>query len=415
MRQPETIEHLYLDFDGFFASVEQLCNPRLRGRPVGVVPYEGPGRTCIIACSREAKARGVKNVMMVEEAKQICRDIILVPQKPDLYRRAHNALIAEIASVLPIDTVKSIDELACRLDANHRRDPAALAMRIKQAIRYNIGATITCSIGFAANRHLAKIACATQKPDGMTIWSPDIMPAPLLKVPMDDIPGIGKRMYHKLLASRIISTEDLYNTSPKQLRAIWRNVTGERLWYALHGYAIESPSTTRGQIGHARVLPPESRSLAEARKIARLLLIKAGRRLRRGGYYTGGLMLWVQLFERSWLRVRSLPQVQDDQALLGALSFLWDAMEQEVPPRSKAMRVGVTLCDLTPASARQLDLLLADDAERQRWERIGAAIDGLNGRYGKTVASLGHWAPPKGGNVGGKISFTRIPSAEDFL
>jgi DNA polymerase-4 len=146
MRKPDTIEHLYLDFDGFFASVEQMRDPALRGRPVGIVPYEG-GRTCIIACSREAKARGVSNVMMVDEAKRICRDLILVPQKPDLYRRAHNALIAEINSVIPVDVVKSIDELACRLDSNHRADPSGLAIRIKRAIRYNIGAAITCSIG----------------------------------------------------------------------------------------------------------------------------------------------------------------------------------------------------------------------------------------------------------------------------
>ncbi|HVR90243.1 MAG TPA: hypothetical protein VHG29_03995 [Novosphingobium sp.] len=83
MRKPETIEHLYLDFDGFFASVEQLRDPSLRGRPVGVVPYEG-GKSCIIACSREAKARGVKNIMMVDEARRLCRDLVLVPQKPDL-------------------------------------------------------------------------------------------------------------------------------------------------------------------------------------------------------------------------------------------------------------------------------------------------------------------------------------------
>lgn len=84
MRRPERVEHLYLDFDGFFASVEQLRDPSLRGRPVGVIPYEG-GRTCIIACSREAKALGVKNIMMVEEARRLCRDLVLVPQRPDLY------------------------------------------------------------------------------------------------------------------------------------------------------------------------------------------------------------------------------------------------------------------------------------------------------------------------------------------
>lgn len=413
MRRPENIEHLYLDFDGFFASVEQLRDPALRGRPIGIVPYEG-GRTCIIACSREAKARGVKNVMMVDEARRICRDLVLVPQKPDLYRRAHNALIAEINSVIPVDAVKSIDELACRLDVNHRADPTGLAMGIKRAIRYNIGAYITCSIGFAANRHLAKIACATQKPDGLTIWSPEIMPGPLFRIPLEDIPGVGSRMKRKLATCRIVSTEDLYNTQPKQLRSIWRNVTGERLWYALHGYAIEAPPTDRGMFGHARVLPPDSRSLPEARNIARLLSIKAARRMRRSGFYASGFILWLQLFDRSWSRMRTLPQVRDDQAVLTALAILWDEMLKAISSRAKVLRVGVTLCDLTPADNRQLDLHYDDDRERQKWERINEAIDGLNTRYGRTVASLGAWSPPKGGNVGGKISFTRIPTAEDF-
>jgi DNA polymerase IV len=413
MRKPATIEHLYLDFDGFFASVEQQRDPDLRGRPIGVVPYEG-GKTCIIACSREAKAQGVKNIMMVDEAKRLCRDLILVPQKPALYRRAHNELIAEIGSVIPIDVVKSIDELACRLDDIHRRDPAALARRIKQAIRYNIGATITCSIGFATNRHLAKIACCTQKPDGMTIWSPEIMPAPLFKLALDDIPGVGSRMKRKLALARIVTTETLYNTQPKELRAIWRNVTGERLWYALHGYAVEAPPTQRGMFGHARVLPPESRTQSAARDVARLLLIKAARRMRRGGYYAGCLIVWVQLYGQQWSRMQTLPQVNDDQALLATLGALWATMQQEVGTRVKLLRVGVTLGDLTPAGARQLDMFCDDDVERQKWSRIGEAIDGLNTRYGRTVASVGPWSPPAGGNVGGKISFTRIPTAEDF-
>jgi DNA polymerase IV len=413
VRKPEQIEHLYLDFDGFFASVEQQRDPDLRGRPIGVVPYDG-GKTCIIACSREAKAQGVKNIMMIDEAKRLCRDLILVPQKPQLYRRAHNALIAEIGTVIPIDVVKSIDELACRLDDNHRRDPVALAQRIKQTIRYNIGATITCSIGFATNRHLAKIACSTQKPDGMTIWSPEVMPAPLFKLALDDIPGVGSRMKRKLAVARIVTTEALYNTQPKELRAIWRNVTGERLWYALHGYAVEAPPTQRGMFGHARVLPPESRTQSAARDVARLLLIKAARRMRRGGYYAGCLIVWVQLYGQQWSRMQTLPQVNDDQALLATLGALWAAMQQEVGTRVKMLRVGVTLGDLTPADARQLDMFCDDDVERQKWSRIGDAIDGLNMRYGRTVASVGPWSPPAGGNVGGKISFTRIPTAEDF-
>ncbi|WP_287350798.1 hypothetical protein [Mesorhizobium sp.] len=200
MRKPETIERLYLDFDGFFASVEQQCDRRLRGRPVGVVPFEGTDRTAVIACSREAKAYGVKNVMPINEAKRLCPELVLVPQKPDLYRRAHNALLSEIETVVPIDTAKSIDELTCRLDEAGRSDPLALAAKIKATIAENVGPWITCTIGFAANRQLAKIACKAGKRDGgrygdgLTIWRPEDLPAALLVVTMEDIPGVGGNM-----------------------------------------------------------------------------------------------------------------------------------------------------------------------------------------------------------------------------
>ena len=235
MRLPTTIERMYLDFDGFFASVEQQADKRLRGRPVGVVPFTNTTRTCVIACSKEAKARGCSNVMIVEEAKARCPEIILVPQKPDLYRRAHNTLLAEIESVIPIDTVKSIDELTCRLDKGQRKNPEDLAAKLKSTLAANVGEFITCSIGFAANRQLAKIAGKVDKPNGVTIWRPQDLPAPLFKVTLDDIPGVGHRMQGRLWKLGIIDTEGLYKTQAKQMRKIWNNVTGERLWYALHG------------------------------------------------------------------------------------------------------------------------------------------------------------------------------------
>lgn len=414
MRKPTDIERLYLDFDGFFASVEQQARPRLRGRPVGIVPFAGTDRTVVIACSREAKARGVKNIMRVDDARRICPDIILVPQSPDLYRRAHNALLAEIESVIPIDAVKSIDEITCRLDEAQRRDPHQVAKQLKAVIENNIGAYLTCSIGFAANRLLAKIAGKLDKPNGVTIWHPSDMPAPLFAVPMEDIPGVGHNIRHRLLRAKIQDTQDLYNLQPKHMRKLWNNVTGERLWYALHGYDIQAPASQRGMFGHARVLPPDSRSLASARSICRLLLIKSARRLRRNGYYCGGIWLWLSIKDGSWGGKRSLPIVHDDQALLAGLDYLWDEVCRDYPRGLTVFRVGISLYDLSPANQRQLDFLLNDDHDRQRWENINSAMDQLNNKYGKTVASLGLWNPPKGGHVGGKISFTRIPSAEDF-
>lgn len=413
MRKPNTIECLYLDFDGFFASVEQQAKPGLRGRPVGVVPFAGTDRTCVIAASKEAKVFGVTNVMNVAEALKLCPDLVLVPQSPDLYRRAHNTLLCEIATAVPIDAIKSIDELACKLDSDQSERPDRVAFEVKQRIARNVGPHITCSIGFAPNRHLAKMACKMDKPDGVTIWSPEVLPDPLFTLPIGDIPGVGHRMKMRLAAAGITNTQALYDAQPKRLRKIWGSVTGERLWYALHGYALEAAPSERGMFGHGRVLSPGERSLKQARTMARLLLVKAARRLRREGYYANRLLVYLDLRGNQWVRTRSLPAVRDDQAVLSAFEAIWTATEQ-LALNSTVFRVGVQLYDISPSDARQTDMLLDDDAERQRWEKITQATDALNTKYGGTLVHMGDWTPPVGGNAGGKISYTRIPTAEDF-
>jgi len=420
MRRPDTIEKMYLDFDGFFASVEQQVHPSLRHRPVGVVPFEGTEHTCIIACSREAKVAGVKSIMSVREARAVCPDLVLVPQSPDLYRRAHNALIAEIMAVIPIAAIKSIDELTADVEASDRSDPKDLGERVKSRLKRCIGPYITCSIGFAANRQLAKMACKSGKwsgdsyGDGLAIWAPADMPGPLVALNLGDIPGIGSRLEKRLHAAKIFTVAELLATAPKQMRSLWGNVTGERLWYALHGYDVQTPPQGRGMYGHGRVLPPGHRSLQQARDASRLLIVKAARRLRREGWYAGRLWLWLSLRDTSWQNALTLPAVRDDQAILEALATLWQGALAALPRRSDVIRVHVTLLDLTKADERQLDILLDDDRTRRRWEQATDAIDSLNLKYGATLVSVGPWTPPPGGYAGGKISYTRIPSAEDF-
>lgn len=421
MRRPVEVERLYLDFDGFFASVEQQARPRLRGRPVGVIPFEGAGDYGIlIACSREAKEAGVKNVMDVREAREKCPGLVLVPQSPDLYRRAHNALLSEIMAVLPIDAVKSIDELTCTVSPADRAKPLELAQKLKRRIADNVGPYITNSIGFAANRQLAKMACKAGKWDGgrygngCMVWHPSAMPGPLLALKLDDIPGIGARLKHRLIFAGIHSVELLLATQPKQMRALWGNVTGERLWYALHGYDIQAQPSERGMYGHGRVLPPNHRSINDAWNASRLLLVKAARRMRRDGWNAGRLWLWLSLRDLGLQESASLPAVRDDKAVLSALEGLWQSVKLRLPRGAQIIRLGVTLLDISRADERQLDVFLNDDAERQDWERLTSAIDGLNRKYGRTLVSLGPWVPPPGGYAGGKISYTRIPRAEDF-
>ncbi|GAB5390162.1 MAG: DNA polymerase IV [Alphaproteobacteria bacterium] len=416
MHKPPTIEWLYLDFDGFFASVMQQAMPALRGKPVGVIPFDihNARSTTIIACSKEAKARGISNVMRVVEARRICPDLVLIPQRPDLFQRAHIALVNEIGCEIPVTAIKSIDELCCKLDPHDIGDPLGLARRIKARLKRNIGPYITCSVGFAANRLLAKIACAQDKPDGVTVWHPEDMPHPLLPLGVDDVPGRGKRMAARLEASGICTIQDLWDTQPKQLRAIWGNVQGERLWYALHGYDLHAQPTERGMYGHGRVLPPSHRKLHVARDIARLLLTKAARRMRRDGFYAGRLSLYFSIRPASWGTDITLPQINDEPGILAALETLWQRAEATLPATVQPVRVFVTLHDLTVSDARQLDLLDDDSASRQRAERLTDAMDDLNSKFGKRIVTLGVWKPPPGGNAGGKIAFTRIPDTEDF-
>jgi len=418
MRKPSEIECLYLDFDGFFASVEQQARPHLRGKPVGIIPFEGTEYTCVIACSKEAKARGCSNVMGYGEAKAKCPEIILQPQSPDLYRRAHHTLIAEISTVLPVEAVKSIDEVTCRLDDGGQRDPEALAERIKDRIARYVGPYITCSIGFAPNRQLAKIAGKQNKPDGVTIWHPRDIPHVLNAVPFGDIGGIGHRMERRLQAVGVGDTKALLALSPKHMRKIWRSVTGERLWYALHGYAIQAEKSQRGMFGHARVLPPEQRQRDLVKPIARMLVVKAARRMRKAGYYASRLYLSCEYRrdrrDLGYGDSLTLPVVSDDQACLSGLDTLWDRLCRRLSKHTRIVRVGITLGELSVATERQLDMLLNDDGERRRWESVNRAVDALNTRYSKSLVTMGPWQPPAGGHLGGKISYTRIPKAEDF-
>jgi DNA polymerase-4 len=154
-------------------------------------------------------------------------------------------------------------------------------------------------------------------------------------------------MIKRLAAARVADVPGLLAMQPKQMRALWRNVTGERLWYALHGYAIESPETVRNMFGHARVLPPDQRSLEDARSMARLLLVKAARRMRRSSFYASTLYLWIRGFDRGWETWRHSARCRTTLQSLGAES--WDHVVEVIPPATRILRVSVT-----PANSRSI-------------------------------------------------------------
>lgn len=182
---------LHVDLNSFFATAEQQANPRLRGRPVGIV--KAHGRTCIIAASVEAKRYGVKTGTDVFEARRLCPQIILVPADFDKYADITYRFINICQSYSPTCEVFSLDE--CFIDITETEKllggVLAIAFEIKERLRAEIGDWMSCSVGISHNKLLAKLAGEQIKPDGLFLITEDNMIDVLDSSDLMDVCGLG--------------------------------------------------------------------------------------------------------------------------------------------------------------------------------------------------------------------------------
>jgi DNA polymerase-4 len=134
------LKSLFLDFNSYFASVEQQINPELRNNPVGVLPVIAD-TTCCIAASYDAKAYGVKTETMVLEAKRLCPGMLFVEANHKTYIQYHQRLVDKVNECLPVNKVHSIDEMVCNLIGNEskRENAISIALLIKKKIREEVG------------------------------------------------------------------------------------------------------------------------------------------------------------------------------------------------------------------------------------------------------------------------------------
>ena len=417
MRKPTSIETLYIDFDSFFASVEQQLVPAYRNRPMGVLPLDSP-YSGFIAVSREAKALGIQRGVRLIDVREIYPDFPAPVARHDVYIKMHHRILKSVGKSLPIHNVWSIDEVECQLKGRERQNWLSIAVEIRDNLAADIGPYITPSIGFGPNQLLAKIAAEMEKPNGLVCLQPTDLPHMLYGIKLSDIPGIGRRMQERLRMSGIVSVRQLMGLSGKQMRAIWRSVEGERLWAGLHGFRTEALKTTRNMFGHGRVLSPDWRNIQGARNCARLLLVKAARRLRRENFAASYLSLHVGFKHRTRWRRTTHFQVPafDDHTFLKSLENMVLALKQQSPNQSP-FKVSICLFGLVTQNQRCEDLLETADerSRRKNWENMSVLMDALNTHYGRTCLSLGTHIEPSGGYAGGKIAFGRIPDMEDFI
>lgn len=419
MHGPQELSWLFLDLNSYFASVEQQAHPALRGRPVAVVPMD-TDHTCAIAASAEAKAYGIKTGTIIRDAKRMCPRLVCVLARHDLYVEYHHRVIDEVIRHVPINKIWSIDELSSRLPPRQRNPDAAraVARRIKDGLRRNVGEYIKCSIGLAPNSFLAKVASDMQKPDGLVALDPRDLPGRLLRLGLTDLPGINTRMAERLRRAQVYSVEDFWNLSPRHARHIWGSVAGERFWYNLRGYDVPDTPTKTSMVGHSRILDPALRAPGPARTVARRLTIKAASRLRRKDFHAAAFALAVRdPHGRRWAAERRLSPAQDNFSFLRALDELWAAMLADLRP-SALKKVSVTLYELRRADDITPDLFDRVSPAVQnriaRDEKLSAIMDAINGKYGAESLRLGTTPQTRAGFMGTKIAFSRIPDREEF-
>jgi DNA polymerase-4 len=292
---------------------------------------------------------------------------------------------------------------------------------MKTGIAERIGPCLRSSIGIAPSILLAKLAAELQKPDGMVVIESGDLPEALAGLPLRAIPGVGEGIAGRLARAEVTDFTNLWRLPPKQARAIWGSVMGERFAYALRGHDIrdELPAA-KTMIRHSRVLSPQHQRPAAARIVARALMLKAASRLRLYGLHASRLTLGLRLRPEGWMdRECMFPATRNSWVFLKKLDEAWDdalAMLQRSPMRNRPIGTVAVhlhgLCEaapdpdlFTPAGA-----LAADARGAELWEKI----DALNRRFGKQMVTLATHRGLDLNYLGVKIAFSRVPDAAEF-
>jgi DNA polymerase-4 len=225
---------LFVDMNSFFARCEQQVNYWLRNRPVGVCVYTGK-YGCVISLSTEAKERGLKAGMRLNDAMLLCPDLVPVESNPARYRGYHTKIINVLKEHCMDVVPKSIDEAIINLTNHEGADPLKIAKTIKREILEKVGDWLTCSVGIAPNAFLAKLASVRgKKQDGLLMITHDNIDDILRPLRLGDLPGIGGNMSYRLERAGVMTPLDMRYAGPHKLKAIFKGIEGVFWHYRLN-------------------------------------------------------------------------------------------------------------------------------------------------------------------------------------
>jgi DNA polymerase IV len=372
---PAIIAHA--DMDAFYAAVEQHDDPSLRGKPLLVGPRSQRG--VVLTASYEARPFGVGSAMPMAEARRRCPQAIIVPPRFERYTQVSAIIMKIFDTFSPKVEPLSLDEAF--IDMTGSTDlfgsPLQMGRKIKNAVRDATGLTVT--VGMASTKHVAKIASAYQKPDGLTVVEHDQTRAWLAPLPVARIWGVGPKMQERLNQLGLLTIGDITRLDPDHLtKRLGRQ--GERLYRLACG---EDPRPVVSQrwersIGSERTLEFDVRTMREIEVHLRQAADRVSARLRQRKYLAGGVRVKLKTTAFALL---SRQIVLDPPTDLGEVLYINACkLAQPLLPEGPFRLVGLATYDLgKQGESRQTDLF----TEPPRQSVLETTIDAVSHRFGR--------------------------------
>jgi len=377
---------VHVDMDAYFASVEQLDDPSLRGRPVIV----GVGdRGVVSAASYEARAFGVRSAMPVVQARRLCPQGVFVPGRYARYAELSRIIMACLGRFSPLVEPASIDEAYVDMtgSATLFGGPEDYGMAMKREVRSATG--LSCSVGVAPVKFLAKIASDFRKPDGLTVIRETDVQGFLEVLPVEKIPGVGRRTREALALLGVRTAGDML-VHPREFWERRLGKHGPELYDKARGID-PSPVRLSREVKSISAENTFEADVSSREALAVWLLHQServGRQLRKKGLLGRTVTLKLKYSDFTQItRSKTLAEPTDcDETIFAAARALLDG----VPLGRPARLVGVGVSGFGAVQVRP-DLWHdpRDSAVRARPRRLDAAIDAIRDRFGRDAIRRG--------------------------
>lgn len=371
---------LHVDMDAFFASVELARRPHLRGRPVIV---GGQSRSVVLAATYEARAFGVHSAMPMAQARRLCPQAVVVPPDQAAYRAASRTAMGVLGEVTPLIEQVSVDEAFLDVSGARRRlgPPTVIAEQIRSRVRNEVG--VTCSVGIAATKFVAKLASGLAKPDGVLLVPRAATVELLHSLPVGALWGVGERTRDALARWGISTVAELAQADVTTVQRAVGTVAGSHLHDLAWGRDPRpvTPERQEKSIGAETTFEVDTADLTVVSANLLALADRCAAALRSRGLVSRTVSIKVRTADfRTLTRSRTIGVPTDvaREIYLTARELLGATDLGGMPVRL----IGVRAEGLTEASARQLTLdeAVADDSGARR--RAEQAMDEVRHRFG---------------------------------